>query len=78
MWTTHLHIPCAGTRLWCAKAGMWPRGGFWPAHPDLLVVMHAPAAGTVEDILPQAVLLALDPPVPKSTPMAPTAWTWSR
>lgn len=66
MWTTHLHIPLRGHKTVVRKGGHVAARQLLAAHPDLLVGdVHAPAAGTVEDILPQAVLLALDPPNPE-------------
>ena len=59
LWTSHLYIPLRGHKAVVRKGEKVAARQLLAAHPDLLVGdVHAPAAGTVEDILPRTIVLA--------------------
>ena len=59
LWTSHLYIPLRGHKAVVRKGEKVAARQLLAAHPDLLVGdVHAPAAGTVEDILGRTIVLA--------------------
>ena len=66
LWTSHLWIPLSGHKVVVKKGARVAARQTLAVHHDLLTGdIHSPAAGSVEDISPKAVVIAQDPPKPE-------------